>query len=31
MSDIPLKAKVQCTDAACGKTTNVIVNPVNLR
>ena len=29
MSDIPLKAKVQCTDAACGKTTNVIVNPVN--
>ena len=31
MTNIPLKAKVQCTDAACGKTTNVIVNPVNLQ
>ena len=31
MSNIPLKAKVQCTDTACGKTTNVIVNPVNMQ
>jgi sporulation protein YlmC with PRC-barrel domain len=28
MTDIPLDAKVQCSDGACGKTTNVIVNPV---
>jgi sporulation protein YlmC with PRC-barrel domain len=31
MSDIPLQAKVQCSDVACGKSTNVIVNPVNLQ
>ena len=29
MSDIPLNAKVQCCDGACGKTTNVIINPVS--
>ena len=28
MTDIPLNAKVQCSDEACGKTTNVILNPV---
>ena len=28
MTDIPLKAKVQCSDSACGKTTNVVLNPV---
>ena len=28
MTDIPLNAKVQCSDEACGKTTNVIINPV---
>ena len=31
MSDIPMNAKVQCNDGACGKTTNVIVNPVSLK
>jgi len=25
---IPINAKVECTDGACGKSTNVIVNPV---
>ena len=29
MSDIPLNTKVQCSDGACGETTNVIVNPVS--
>lgn len=28
MTDIPLNAKVQCSDEACGKTSNVIINPV---
>jgi sporulation protein YlmC with PRC-barrel domain len=28
MTDIPLKAKVQCSDGPCGKSTNVIINPV---
>lgn len=28
MTDIPLKANVQCSDGACGKTTNVVLNPV---
>ena len=28
MTDIPLKAKVQCSDGACGKVTNVVINPV---
>jgi sporulation protein YlmC with PRC-barrel domain len=27
--NIPINAKVQCTDGACGRSTNVIVNPVN--
>jgi len=27
--NIPINAKVECTDGDCGKTTNVIVNPVN--
>ncbi len=26
--DIPIDAKVQCTDGKCGKSTYVIVNPV---
>jgi sporulation protein YlmC with PRC-barrel domain len=26
MKDIPLKAKVQCSDSPCGKSTNVILN-----
>jgi sporulation protein YlmC with PRC-barrel domain len=26
--DIPINAKVQCTDGRCGKSTHVIVNPV---
>lgn len=29
MTDVPIKAKVECKDGPCGKTTNVIVNPVN--
>jgi sporulation protein YlmC with PRC-barrel domain len=28
MTDIPLKANVQCSDSPCGKSTNVIVNPI---
>ena len=28
MPDIPLQAKVQCSDGPCGKATNVIINPV---
>jgi len=28
MKDIPLKAHVQCSDGACGKSRNVIINPV---
>jgi sporulation protein YlmC with PRC-barrel domain len=28
MNDIPLKANVRCSDGACGKSTNVIINPV---
>jgi sporulation protein YlmC with PRC-barrel domain len=28
MTDIPLNANVQCSDGACGKTTNVVLNPV---
>jgi sporulation protein YlmC with PRC-barrel domain len=27
--NIPINAKLECTDGACGKSTNVIVNPVN--
>lgn len=30
MPDIPLNAKVQCSDSPCGEVTDVIVNPVNL-
>ena len=29
MIDIPLHAKVECTDGPCGESTDVIVNPVN--
>lgn len=29
MANLPIKAQVACTDGACGKSTNVIVNPVN--
>jgi sporulation protein YlmC with PRC-barrel domain len=28
MTDIPINAKVECTDGALGKTINVIINPV---
>lgn len=28
MTDIPIDAKVECTDGALGKTTNIIINPV---
>lgn len=28
MTDIPIKAKVECSDGPCGSSTNVIVNPV---
>jgi sporulation protein YlmC with PRC-barrel domain len=28
MTDIPLNARVECNDGACGKSTGVIVNPV---
>lgn len=31
MPDIPLKANVQCSDSPCGKSTNVILNPVTLK
>jgi hypothetical protein len=27
--DIPLNAEVHCTDGVCGRSTYVIVNPVN--
>jgi sporulation protein YlmC with PRC-barrel domain len=27
--NIPINAKVECTDGACGRSTNVVVNPVN--
>jgi sporulation protein YlmC with PRC-barrel domain len=27
--NIPINAQVQCTDGACGRSTNVVVNPVN--
>lgn len=30
MTEIPLNAKVECTDGGCGRTTDVIVNPVSL-
>jgi hypothetical protein len=29
MTNIPLKAAVQCSDGDCGKSTNIIVNPVS--
>jgi sporulation protein YlmC with PRC-barrel domain len=29
MTNIPVHAKIECTDGDCGKSTNVIVNPVN--
>ena len=29
MTDVPINAKVECKDGPCGKTTNLIVNPVN--
>lgn len=29
MTEIPLDAKVQCSDGSCGKTTDVIINPIN--
>ncbi len=29
MANIPIAADVQCTDGPCGKSTNVIYNPVN--
>lgn len=29
MPEIPLNAKVQCTDGPCGEVTDVIVNPIN--
>ena len=29
MTDIAIKAKVECTDGPCGKSTYVIINPVN--
>jgi sporulation protein YlmC with PRC-barrel domain len=29
MANIPINAQVKCTDGPCGKSTNVIVNPVN--
>jgi sporulation protein YlmC with PRC-barrel domain len=28
--NIPINAKVECTDGACGRSTNVVVNPGNL-
>lgn len=31
MTDIPMKAKVVCSDGPCGQSTNVIVNPVNYK
>ena len=29
MTNIPINAKVECTDGPCGQSTNVIVNPVS--
>jgi hypothetical protein len=29
--NIPINAKVECTDGSCGRSTNVIVNPVILK
>jgi len=29
MKNIPIHARIECTDGDCGKSTNVIVNPVN--
>lgn len=31
MTNIPIDAKVQCSDGSCGKSTHVIVNPVNMK
>lgn len=31
MINVPIDAKVKCTDGPCGKSTHVVVNPVNLR
>ena len=31
MTDIPMKAKVVCSDGPCGQSTNVIINPVNYK
>lgn len=31
MTDIPLNTNVQCSDAPCGKSTNVILNPVTYK
>ncbi len=28
MTDIPISAKVECTDGHCGKSTDVIINPI---
>ena len=27
--NVPINAKVECTDGACGRSTTVVVNPVN--
>ena len=29
MENVPISAQVKCTDGPCGKSTNVIVNPVS--
>ena len=29
MKNIPLGAKVECSDGSCGQATHVIINPVN--
>ena len=31
MTDIPLNTNVQCSDVSCGKSTNVILNPVTYK
>lgn len=31
MANIPINAQVECTDGPCGKVTQVIVNPINLK
>jgi hypothetical protein len=31
MADFPIAAPIECSDGPCGKSTNVIVNPVNRR